>query len=66
MGGALIDIGVTIGNIVEQTLFQQARQNEINTKKRQAAFQTDISNIYNSLVTLQEEINALRDELNLD
>ena len=66
VGGALIDIGVTIGNIVEQTLFQQARQNEINTKKRQAAFQTDISNIYNSLVTLQEEINALRDELNLD
>jgi hypothetical protein len=38
----------------------------MNTKKRQAAFQTDISNIYNSLVTLQEEINALRDELNLD
>ncbi|WP_230310418.1 hypothetical protein [Turicibacter sanguinis] len=66
VGGALIDIGVTIGNIVEQTLFQQARQNEINTKKRQTAFQTDISNIYNSLVTLQEEINALRDELNLD
>lgn len=66
VGGALIDIGVTLGNIVEQTLFQRARQNEINTKKRQAALQTDMNNIYQSLVMLQEEINALRDELNLD
>lgn len=66
VGGAFIDIGVILGNIVEQTLFQRARQNEIATRKRQAAFQTDIDNIYKNLIMLQEEINALRDELQLD
>lgn len=66
IGGALIDIGVTIGNIVEQEFFQRARQNEIRTRQRHEALQCDIQNIYRSLVLIQEEINELKDELKLE
>ena len=66
LGGALIDIGVTIGNIVEQEFFQRARKNEIVTRQRHEALQCDIENIYRSLVLLQDEINELNGQLNPD
>lgn len=65
-GGALIDIGIQLGNIVEQELFQRARQNEIITRQRHEALQCDIKNIYEKLILLQDEINDLKDQLHID
>ena len=65
VGGAFVDIGVTLGNMVEQELFQTARQNEVRTRQRNEAEQTDFDNLYNDIDTLQAEINAIKQQLGL-
>lgn len=65
VGGALVDIGVTLGNMVEQELFQSARQNEARTRQRNEAEQTDFDNLYTDIDILQAEIDAIKQQLGL-
>lgn len=64
VSAALVDIGVTLGNMVQQELFQSARQNEANTNERNEALQNDLDTLYNDIDQLQAQINALRQQLN--
>ena len=66
VGGALVDIGVTLGNMVEQELFQTARQNEIASRQRNEAEQTDFDNLYNDIDVLQAEIDAIKQQLGMN
>lgn len=66
VGGALVDIGVTLGNMVEQELFQQARQNEVASRQRNEAEQTDFDNLYNDIDILQAEIDAIKQQLGMN
>ncbi|MDE5977214.1 MAG: hypothetical protein K2G70_01940 [Turicibacter sp.] len=60
VGGALVDIGVTLGNMVEQELFRQARENESRSRQRDEAEQTDFDNLYNGIDQLQAQIDELK------
>ena len=64
LGGALVDIGVTLGNMVEQQLFQQARQSEIFNRQRNEAEQTDFDTLYDDIDALQAQIDDLKRQLN--
>ena len=66
VGGALVDIGVTLGNMVEQELFQTARQNEAASRQRNEAEQTDFDNLYNDIDVLQAEIDAIKQQLGMN
>lgn len=63
VGGALVDIGVTLGNMVEQEVFQSARQNDIRSRQHDEAEQTDFDTLYNNIDALQAEIDALKKQL---
>ena len=65
ISGALVDIGVSLGNMVEQELFQSARQNEINNRERNQAEQTDFDTLYEDVNRLQAQINALKEQLGI-
>ena len=65
ISGALVDIGVSLGNMVEQELFQSARQNEINNRERNQAEQTDFDTLYEDINRLQAQINALKEQLGI-
>ncbi len=64
LGGALVDIGVTLGNMVEQQLFQQARKSEIFNRERNEAEQNDFDTLYDDIDALQAQINELKRQLN--
>lgn len=64
VSAALVDIGVTLGNMVQQELFQSARQNEAATNERNQALQNDLDTLYNDIEQLQAQLNALRQQLN--
>lgn len=66
VGGALVDIGVTLGNMVEQELFQQARQNESQNRARYEAEQTDFDNLYEDIDLLQAQIDAIKEQLGMN
>lgn len=63
VGGALVDIGVTLGNMVEQELFKQARSNEVANRQRNEAEQNDFDTLYDSVDRLQAQIDALREQM---
>lgn len=65
ISGALVDIGVSLGNMVEQELFQLARQNEMNNRQRNQAEQTDFDTLYEDVNRLQAQINALKEQLGI-
>lgn len=66
VGGALVDIGVTLGNMVEQELFQRARQNEAASRQRNEAEQTDFDTLYNDIDVLQAEVDAIKQRLGMN
>lgn len=66
LGGTLVDIGVTLGNMVEQELFRSARRNEIINRERNEAEQNDFDTLYNDIDRLQNEINALKQQLGIN
>ena len=66
VGGALVDIGVTLGNMVEQELFQTARQNEIANRQRNEAEQTDFDTLYDDIDLLQAQIDAIKEQLGMN
>ena len=66
IGGIFVDIGVTLGNMVEQELFRSARLNEIRNRERNEAEQNDFDTLYNDIDRLQNEINALRQQLGIN
>ena len=65
ISGALVDIGVSLGNMVEQELFQSSRQNEINNRERNQAEQTDFDTLYEDVNRLQAQINTLKEQLGI-
>ena len=66
VGGALVDIGVTLGNMVEQELFRQARQNEGQNRARYEAEQTDFDTLYDDIDLLQAQIDAIKEQLGMN
>ena len=66
LGGTLVDIGVTLGNMVEQELFRSARRNEIINRERNEAEQNDFDTLYNDIDRLQNEINTLKQQLGIN
>ena len=63
VGGTLVDIGVTLGNMVEQELFRSARRNEIVNRQRNEAEQNDFDTLYDSIDQLQAEIDRLKEQI---
>lgn len=63
VGGSLVDIGVTLGNMVEQELFRSARRNETISRQRHEAEQNDFDTLYESIDQLQAEIDQLKEQL---
>ena len=62
----MVDIGVTLGNMVEQELFRQARQNEGQNRARYEAEQTDFDTLYDDIDLLQAQIDAIKEQLGMN
>ena len=62
LSGLLIDLGVTLGNLVEQEAFQKARENEILARDERNAFIRRQNALQDEIKTLIEEVQALKNQ----
>ena len=62
LSGLLIDLGVTLGNLVEQEAFQKARENEIAARDERNAFIRRQNALQDEIKALVEEVQALKNQ----